>query len=51
MKWFGSNGMPVCRRHCCLQGVVDRFYSVWLKRKLKVNAGKNKMMFFERKEI
>ncbi len=34
-----------------LQRVVDEFYSVCVRRMLGVNAGKNKMMVFERKEV
>ncbi len=33
-----------------LQRVVNKFYSVWKRRKLKVNAGKSKVMVFERRE-
>ena len=34
-----------------LQRVVDQFHSVCSRRKLRVNAGKSKMMMFERKEV
>ena len=34
-----------------LQRVVDQFNSVCSRRKLRVNAGKSKMMVFERKEV
>ncbi len=33
-----------------LQRVVNEFYSVCKRRKLKVNAGRNKVMVFERRE-
>ncbi len=33
-----------------LQSVVNEFYSVCKRRKLKVNAGKSKVMVFERRE-
>ncbi len=33
-----------------LQRVVNVFYSVCKRRKLKVNAGKSKVMMFERRE-
>ncbi len=33
-----------------LQRVVNEFYSVCKRRKLKVNAGKSKVMVFERRE-
>ncbi len=33
-----------------LQRVVNQFYSVCKRRKLKVNAGKSKVKAFERKE-
>ncbi len=33
-----------------LQRVVNEFYSVWKRRKLKVNAGKSKVIVFERRE-
>ncbi len=32
-----------------LQKVVDEFYRVYVKRKLRVNTGKSKVMVFERK--
>ena len=31
--------------------VVDEFYTVCTRKKLKVNAGKSKVMVFERREI
>ena len=34
-----------------LQRVVDEFYNVCRRRKLKVNVGKSKVMVFERKEV
>ncbi len=34
-----------------LQRVVNEFYSVHKRRKLKVNAGKSKVMVFERREV
>ncbi len=34
-----------------LQRVVDQFHSVCSRRKLRVNAGKSKVMEFERKEV
>ncbi len=34
-----------------LQRVVNEFYSVCKKRKLKVNAGKRKVMVSERREV
>ena len=34
-----------------LQRVVDQFHSVCSRRKLRVNAGKSKVMVFERKEV
>ncbi len=34
-----------------LRRVVDQFHSVCSRRELKVNAGKSKMMAFERKEV
>ena len=34
-----------------LQKVVDEFHKVCLRRKLKVNAGKSKVMVFERREM
>ncbi len=34
-----------------LQRVVDQFYNVCSRRKLRVNAGKSKMMVFERREV
>ncbi len=34
-----------------LQRVVDEFFSVCVRRKLRVNVGKNKVMVFERKEV
>ncbi len=33
-----------------MQRVVNEFYSVCKRRKLKVNAGKSKVMVFERRE-
>ena len=33
------------------QGVVDEFYSVCTRRKLKVNAGQNKVMVFEKTKV
>ncbi len=33
-----------------LQRVVNEFYSVCKRRKLKLNAGKSKVMVFERRE-
>ncbi len=33
-----------------MQRVVSEFYSVCKRRKLKVNAGKSKVMVFERRE-
>ena len=44
-------------KFCCLQRVksnlrvVDEFYSICTRRKLKVNAGKCKVIVFERKEV
>ncbi len=34
-----------------LQRVVNEFYSVHKRRKLKVNAGKSKVILFERREV
>ena len=34
-----------------LQRVVDEFYSVCIRIKLKVNAGKSKVMVFEKREV
>ncbi len=34
-----------------LQKVIDEFYRVCVRRKLKVNAGQRKAMVFERKEV
>ena len=34
-----------------LQRVMDEFYSVCTRRKLKVNAGKSKAMVFERRAV
>ena len=34
-----------------LQRVVDEFYSVCVRRKLRVNGGKSKVMVFERREV
>ncbi len=34
-----------------LQRVVDQFHSVCSRRKLRVNAGKSKVMMFEGKEV
>ncbi len=34
-----------------LQRVVDQFHSVCRRKKLRVNAGKSKVMIFERKEV
>ncbi len=34
-----------------VQRVVNEFYSVCKKRKLKVNAGKSKVMVYERREV
>ncbi len=34
-----------------LQRVVNEFYSVCKRRKLKANAGKSKVMVFERREV
>ncbi len=34
-----------------LQRVVDQFHSVCTRRKLRVNAGKSKMMIFERNGV
>ncbi len=34
-----------------MQRVVNEFYSVCKRRKLKVNAGKSKVMLFERREV
>ncbi len=34
-----------------LQRVVDQFHSVCSRRKLRVNAGKRKLMVFDRKEL
>ncbi len=34
-----------------LQRVVDQFHSVCSRRKLRVNAGRSKVMVFERKEV
>ncbi len=36
------------RGHCRLQKIVDEFDRVCKRRKLKVNAGKSKVMVFER---
>ncbi len=34
-----------------MQRVVNEFYSVCKRRKLKVNAGNSKVMVFERREV
>ncbi len=34
-----------------LQRVVNQFYSLCMRRKLMVNAGKSKVMVFERREV
>ncbi len=34
-----------------LQSVVDQFHSVCSRRKLRVNAGKSKVIVFEGKEV
>ncbi len=34
-----------------LQRMVDQFHSVCSRRKLRVNAGKSKVMVFERQEV
>ena len=31
--------------------MVDEFLSVYMRRKIKVNAGKSKVMLFERREV
>ncbi len=42
--------MSLAEREGDLQRVVNEFYSVCKRRKLKVNDGKSKVMVFERRE-
>ena len=47
---FADDTVLLAESEVDLQRVVNEFYSVWKRRKLKVNAGKSKVMVFERKE-
>ncbi len=47
---FADDTMLLAESDGDLQRVVNVFYSVCKRRKLKVNAGKNKVMVFERRE-
>lgn len=53
---IGCNSMSVCRRHCLTvrQRVEENFRDWWIgcvRWKLKVNAGKSKVMVFEKREV
>ncbi len=47
---FADDTMLLAESEGDLQRVVNVFYSVCKRRKLKVNAGKSKVMVFERRE-
>ncbi len=47
---FTNDTVLLAEREVDLQIVVNEFYSVCKRRKLKVNAGKSKVMVFERRE-
>ncbi len=48
---FADYTMLLAESERKLQRVVDQFHSVCSRRKLRVNAGKSKVMVFERKEV
>ncbi len=48
---FTDDTVLVAESERGLQRVVDQFHSVCSRRKLRVNAGKTKVMVFERKDI
>ncbi len=48
--FFSDDTMLLAESKGGLQRVVNEFYSVCKRRKLKVNAGKCKVMVFERRE-
>ncbi len=47
---FADDIVLLAEREGDLQRVVNEFYSVYKRRKLKVNAGKSKVMMFERRK-
>ena len=51
MYLFADDTVLLLVNEVQLQRVVDEFHKVCLRRKLKVNAGKSKVMVFERKEF
>ncbi len=48
---FANDTVLVADSERKLQKVVDEFYRVCVRRKVRGNAGKSKVMIFERKEI
>ncbi len=48
---FADDTVLVAESERELQRVVDQFHSVCSRKKLRVNAGKSKVMVFERKEV
>ncbi len=46
---FAKDTVLLAERKGDLQRVVNEFHRVCMRRKLKMNAGKGKMMLFERK--
>ena len=48
---FADDTVLFAEREEEFQRVMDEFYSVYTRRKLKVIAGKSKVMVFERREV
>ncbi len=48
---FADNTALMAESERELQRVVDQFHNVCSRRKLRVNAGKSKVMVFERREV
>ncbi len=48
---FGNDTVLLADRERELQQVVNEFYRVCVRRRMRVNAGKSKVMVFERKEV
>ncbi len=48
---FADNTVLLAESERELQRVVDEFYSVYVRRKLRVNVGKSKVMVVKRKKV
>ncbi len=48
---FADDTVLLAESEKVIQRVVDQFHSVCSRRKLRVNAGKSKVMVFERREV